>query len=299
MQAQVLRSRILTTSRHLSGVKSLLDAANISFMPQDNTGSRAQLATFWNFARCDYLAAFINRTKTRLDPSDFNLWRAAGLEIKDATEEKKLLSPTSQSPNSSGFKEDIYSHRLVWILSKMMNLLASESYDLGNCSAHWNSLEKELESWYQDVPSTFQPAIRLEPDPNSSNPARSLFAEVFHTIPSCAVTMQHYYTGQILLLLHKPRGPLHSITDQVRRHREISDKILCHSREICAIALGRPPRIHMLQPLFLAGQCLESTEERKIILDLLRRIESELGWASQYRVDELLAEWGWRSDGTP
>lgn len=59
-------------NRHLSGVKSLLDLAEIGIMPLDHDSSgsdspyqqfkksrssKARKATFWNFARQDYLAA--------------------------------------------------------------------------------------------------------------------------------------------------------------------------------------------------------------------------------------------------
>jgi hypothetical protein len=115
--------------------------------------------------------------------------------------------------------------------------------------------------------------------------------------------MQHYNLARILLLLHKPQQPYqttNSLFARLRSYREIPDKIAEHCREICGIALGRPPgcvRIHMLQPLFVAGQCLEKSEERRIVLQLLRDIETDLGWATQYRVQELLREWGVEDEG--
>ena len=107
------------------------------------------------------------------------------------------------------------------------------------------------------------------------------------------MTLQHYHFAQIILLLHTPREALISVQDQLRSYREIPEKIAYHSREICAIALGRPPgyaQIHMLQPIFVASQCLEGAEEQKVILELLRGIEADLGWATEYRVQELLKE---------
>ena len=46
----------------------------------------------------------------------------------------------------------------------------------------------------------------------------------------------------------------------------------------------------MLQSLFVAGQCLESSGERKVIVELLRDIEKGLGWETEYRVQSY-----WRS----
>jgi hypothetical protein len=72
-----------------------------------------------------------------------------------------------------------------------------------------------------------------------------------------------------------------------------------HSHEICGIALARPEgsvRIHQVQPLFVAGQCMTEDRERRVVLDLLRGIEADLGWATDYRVKLLLKEWGWNQE---
>ena len=50
-------------------------------------------------------------------------------------------------------------------------------------------------------------------------------------------------------------------------------------------------RVHSLQPLFVAGQCFSSFYARRIVLDLLVRVEKDLGWASTYYVDKLREEW--------
>lgn len=51
-------------------------------------------------------------------------------------------------------------------------------------------------------------------------------------------------------------------------------------------------RVHQTQPLFVAGQCLSQSHERHLILELLRGIETDLGWATEYRVQQLLKDWG-------
>ena len=65
------------------------------------------------------------------------------------------------------------------------------------------------------------------------------------------------------------------------------------------IALSRPEasvRVHQTQPLFVAGQCLSQNHERHMILELLRGTESDLGWATENRVQQLLKGWGWADD---
>ena len=72
-----------------------------------------------------------------------------------------------------------------------------------------------------------------------------------------------------------------------------------HSREIIGISLARPDeaaRIHSTQPLFTAGQCLSDPRERQVVLNLLRDIETDIGWATEYRVRQLVQEWHWEED---
>ena len=67
-----------------------------------------------------------------------------------------------------------------------------------------------------------------------------------------------------------------------------------HSREIVGISLARSDeavRIHSVQPLFTAGQCLSDPRERQVVLHLLRDIESDIGWATDYRVRQLFEQW--------
>ena len=74
-----------------------------------------------------------------------------------------------------------------------------------------------------------------------------------------------------------------------------------------AISLGRTDegtRIHSVQPLWTAGLVLGAVGEevgggvgaetetwRRTIVELLRGVERDLGWASEYRVRNLLDVW--------
>ncbi len=123
-----------------------------------------------------------------------------------------------------------------------------------------------------------------------------LFSEICFSILMRAASVQHYHFTRILLSLHQPVTTLqgHSTVDRLRRYRNISEEVDHHAREICGIALANSPwavRIHMLQPLYLSGLCLEHRKERETILELLRGIEAELGWTTSHRVDRLQADW--------
>jgi hypothetical protein len=205
----------------------------------------------------------------------------------------------------------------MWILCKIVNFLSSDGpkktaqnqqsniRDSGEIernqkrTAKRNELCKELESWMHAIPETFTPCARID-NPQTSFMGTQLptmpFPELYFSIPACAASIQYYHFSRILLLLDElqddSQNPF-STSNRLRHYREVSRKISSHCREICAIAVGRPPgsvRMHMPQPLFLSGQCLEDLEERKSVVELLREIERDTGWATEYRAKQLEAE---------
>ncbi|KAJ8065820.1 hypothetical protein OCU04_006483 [Sclerotinia nivalis] len=326
-------------SRHLSGTKSLFDLAEREgMMPLDSPSpstlgslsfrtkpSVARRATFWNFARQDFLAAFINEVQTRLNTEDWDLWRAAGLLIDDQgfviPSNKESLYPELQM----SMREDMISNALIWLMSKIVNFIATGDsidnvypQDRGSPTAvfginqmtlleRWHELANELEVWYQGLPDTFKPCARLPTITDGSLPQdspRAIFPEIWYSIPMCGSTMQSYHFTRILLLINKPHESTTkrtTVSNRLHSYRSIEMEVRHHSHEICGIALGRPEgsvRIHQVQPLFIAGQCLTETKERKVILDLLKDIEIDLGWATDYRVQQLVKDWNWHEPST-
>ncbi|TVY65642.1 Transcriptional regulatory protein moc3 [Lachnellula suecica] len=320
-------------ARHLSGTKSLFDMAEREdMMPVRSPTSpgalserikpsRARKATFWNFARQDFLAAFINEGQTRLNTEDIGLWRAAGLLLDDQGFVIPSNSEDSQFPERQlVMREDMISNALIWLMSKIINYLASgDSVDhvfpqnrgspVGFIGINqmvllerWKELEKELDIWHKGLPDTFKPCARLPPITDGSVPAdspRATFSEIWYSMSMCASTMQSYHMARTILLINKPHESTarrSTISNRLTSYRSIETEVRHHTHEICGIALGRPEgsvRIHQVQPLFVAGQCLTDNRERRIVLDLLRGVESDLGWATDYRVKKLLKEWNW------
>ncbi|CAG8981908.1 hypothetical protein HYALB_00009163 [Hymenoscyphus albidus] len=322
-------------ARHLSGTKSLFDLAEKEgMMPvqsptspgavsQHIKPSRARKATFWNFARQDFLAAFINESQTRLNTYDLGLWRAAGLHLDDGGFVKPSNTEDSHYPERQiAMREDMISNALIWLMSKIVNFLASgDSVDHvypQNPSSptgliginqmvvleRWKGLEKELEIWHQGLPDTFKPcAVLPRMTRGGRDEPRTIFEQIWYSMPMCASTMQAYHMARILLLINRPhestqrRSKVHS---RLNSYRSIESEVRDRSQKIVAIALGRPDgavRIHQVQALFVAGQCLLEDCERRVVLELLRDIERDLGWATDYRVRQLIKEWGWEGAG--
>ena len=206
-------------------------------------------------------------------------------------------------------REDMICNALVWLLAKIVDFIsAGDELVLDNegpsspigVSQHslierWSRLQLELDIWYAGLPETFKPCARVDPPRGTVAP----FAEVWYNIPMCASAMQNYSFARILLLINKPHESTarrSTVTSRLDSYRAIAEDVRHHSHEICGIALSRPEgsvRVHSTQPLFVAGQCLTAESERKVILDLLTGVECDLGWATEYRVKQLLNEWKW------
>lgn len=269
----------------------------------------------------------INECQTRQDTEDLRIWKEAGL-LLDST---GLVVPSNTSetgyPEGDGvMKEDMISNALVWLMSKLINYIAAgesfhptpagyrpensaeENHSPTGVSQQtllgkWSILQHELDVWFGGLPETFKPCVRLEPLRHVSQAGEESpstpFSEIWYGLPMCGSTMQSYHMARILLLINKPHESTarrSSVGNRLNSYRSIGAEIRYHSREIVGFALSRPEasiRIHQLQPLFVAGQCLTEPGERRVVLDLLRGIEADLGWATGYRVQQLLREWGW------
>ncbi|KAJ5518726.1 hypothetical protein N7453_001148 [Penicillium expansum] len=308
-------------NRHLSGVKSLLDVAEVGMMPLEQRASpgensyqtqtpkksglsKARRATFWNFARQDYLAAFINEGHTRLNTDDTVLWTEAGLLIDNAGFLRASnTSATGYPEGEDVMKEDLISNGLVWIMSKIVNFISSgdnvRPTDHRSVPGPLGMSQQVLLERDLSALRTARP-IQPHTPPSAERKRRHLhLQEIWYSLPMCASAMQHYHMARILLLINKPHESTSrrsTITLRLQSYRSIESEIAFHSREIVGIGLSHPDgsvRINSLQPLFVSGQCLTDPRERRTTVRLLRGIESDLGWATEYRVQQLLKEWGW------
>ena len=126
--------------------------------------------------------------------------------------------------------------------------------------------------------------------------SRPPMMELFFSIPMCAASLLQYHFAMILLWLNKPGDTTNdeSANSRLKGYRQVSKEVEMHSREICGIALARPRaavRIQMVQPLYVSGLCLESQHDRQTVINLLWGIQMDTGCATEYRINDLLAEW--------
>ncbi|GAB7362119.1 hypothetical protein MBLNU230_g2146t2 [Neophaeotheca triangularis] len=289
--------------QHLSGLKSLLSAVAVgqsSLLGISPAVSGGHRASFWNFARADYQAAYINRTPTLLDTEDRNMWKSCGLELGEDGSLYTNPKDVSKDPGLHRPTVELVAHTLLYIVLRLVNFYASNTdtsaFDVRQ--EQWDTLTSQLEAWHSTLPETFQPCaqikhpIRIKGQPTIG----TQLMEVFFSIDVCAASVQLYHFARIILLLNKPVDPNVAAGSRLSAYREVSNEAIKHAHEICGIALGRPApavRVEMLLPLYIAGSCLESDDERRVVVELLRAIESDTGCSTEARVQDLMREWGW------
>ncbi len=209
--------------------------------------------------------AVINEGQTRLNTEDFGLWRAAGLQLDDRGFVIPSNTEDSQYPERQNvMREDMISNALIWLMSKIINYLASGDsidnifpQDRGSPNGiiginqmllleRWKELEKELEVWHQGLPDTFKPCARLPPLRDGSvspDSPRALFSEIWYSIPMCASTMQSYHMARTILLINRPHESTarrSTLSDRLQSYRSIEREVRNHVQEICGIVLARP-----------------------------------------------------------
>jgi hypothetical protein len=289
-------------------MKSLLSVVGPSTIDPQNplSTSLERRASFWNFARADYQAAYINNTPTLLDTNDLPTWISCGLQISSNGALYADLEGLKVDPCHRSSTVQLVAHTLLWILLRTMNYLALPTQDITTRQAAWDSLTFQLDTWHAYLPIAFQPSAQLRhpvsrrssATPGLQPTPRSSISETFFSIPLCAATIQLYHFARILLLLSKPTQT--QTLSRLQAYREVSSQALVHAHGILGIALGRPHpavRVEMLLPLYAAGGCLEADEERRLVVEVLRAIESDTGCTTEGRVRELEKEWGWESSG--
>lgn len=291
---------LIAVFRHLTGLKSLLTAVSANqqeqhqLIPSITVGRQA---SFWNFARADYQAAYINRQSTLLDTEDLRLWRNCGLQIQDDGSLYAEPGQIKSDPLHCRVIAQLVSHTLLWLVLRVTNYLATDSeYTSGVRQGMWERLTAQLDVWYGNLPETFRPCaqIRYPLQTRTHRSGTSQLTEVFYSVKQCAAAIQLYHFARILLLLNKPNTGC--AISRLKAYREVSAEAMKHAREIVGIALGRPHpavRVEMLLPLYVAGGCLEAEEERRVVLDVLKAIEKDTGCATDIKVRSLMDEWGW------
>lgn len=213
-----------------------------------------------------------------------------GLPLDD---DGNLISHYIQEVHSEG----VFFKYLIWLMCQLVNS------DLGN-SVEWNAINKRFDQWEAILPSIFSSAISWPPfsetdDAQDPAPVNLASQETWFPKDVCALSMAFYNMARILLLIQRPLDVLrqnaqHS-ADLLSTYHSLQHDLRGHAMEIISIARGAPNgavRKYLLQPLYVAGRCLEDANDREELLNILRQIDEDLGVFTDYRQRDLSLEWG-------
>ncbi|CAH6720014.1 hypothetical protein CLIB1444_03S02498 [[Candida] jaroonii] len=243
---------------HLEGCAALFKAHGIHGFSDD-----LERGLFWCMARSDVCCAIIDDSPTII-PSEF--WIPYNCNVRDSRE---LFN------GNFGNKVDMYANYMVFLTARVVNMIAEtkENYD-----DEWKYLWDEISDWFIKKPIEFEPVLTFNDVP---------FPGILLLNGPAISAIQMFHMAVILLIQNKPR--LTTIT-----HVEHMKSPIWHAKQICSISLHNEHHgcwNNALQPLWIAGQLLSSSQEHEIVLNLLSKIESTTGWQMNFRANDLKKYW--------
>lgn len=250
-------------------------------------------------------SSVVSQRHTRVDTEDLLLWRSMGLPLDEAGYPRTDV-PTPGSVDVHHDNEQTALRALLRLLCKVVNCkhgTVSSTLSPAEHEAQWTRLHCAFDAWLERIPPSFQPDAILKREVDSRGPVSDIFAEeIWFTSSTCAFAMIHYHMARIILLMCGPSNMFFRTNTSPRSnfelmgaYRALEQKLRNHAKAILSIVLGTPDdslRIHLLQPLYTAGQCLTEKSDQCMIVEMIRSIEQDLGIMSEDRVKDLVEGWG-------
>jgi hypothetical protein len=194
---------------------------------------------------------------------------------------------------------------MVYLLANIIDLLAedntasspyNDSLSVGR--DRYDRIGRALQAWEACLPPSVVPDQQLLRDLSDVQfQASELFRkELWFREPKDALSLVYYHTSQLLLQASQPIDmSLKNQNDLMKAYHTLQSGLRIHMAAIFGIALGEPQdsvKIRLLQPLFVSGKPLTERTDRLLLVDIIRGLETDLGMMSEYRVEDLIKEWG-------
>ncbi|KIW44073.1 uncharacterized protein PV06_05113 [Exophiala oligosperma] len=209
----------------------------------------------------------------------------------------------NMSPQHVGGNEDDWTHKMLWILSKIANFRSTAQQRYQDASVHaeqarlhqrhqqWLGLKQFCDRWNDCVPPTMHAMAYISPFMTNS---KSAFPEVWFIKRTTIVARLFYHTAMALL------GSLHPYAHmQPQTAEEMQGMSLYHSRQICGIVAhvkDRGVASASIRCLAVAGEQLTVQREQEEVLQIFDRIKKETGWRVTFIHDDLKEKWGWNNN---
>ncbi|KAL9098184.1 MAG: hypothetical protein Q9163_006107 [Psora crenata] len=200
-------------------------------------------------------------------------------------------------------REEIWTHRIVWIVANIANYRASmtsrpgdhpqDPVRLQNKYEEWKRWKDWIDGWELRIPRTMRPLGYLHPFRATS---KSHFPEVWLIKRTTIVARLFYHTGLCLLAQTNPMATTDPQITQEMRNLEMH-----HARELCGIVAhvkDRGVASVALRSLAIAGECLTDRDEQDEVIGIFEKICQQTGWRIGFIFDALRKKWG-RTDDIP
>lgn len=187
---------------------------------------------------------------------------------------------------SNGF--DTYANYAVFLCANCVTYLKDfndRTREVGASAwvTQWTKLMDLLDEWYNERPEAMKPILTIPP---SEEKDASPFPTVLYGNGPAVSGNQLYHTATLLMLQEKPT---------VLRTQRKAKSTFWHARQICAISESNTHHgawTNSIQPIWIAGKVMSHPSEHRAILNILERIEREIGWVTSWRREDLKSWWG-------
>lgn len=273
---EVMSEKALQRMNHIAGARALIKECR-----WDATATGIGAACFWLNVGLELFSCLHFNWGVAWDP---DTW---GIDM-------------TMNPQHVGGNEDDWTHKILWILSKITNFRSSaqpryqepnvhaEQVRLHQRHQQWLGLKQFCDRWHQCVPPTMHALAYV---PTYMTTSKSAFPEVWFIKRTTIVASLFYHTAMAVL------GAVHPLKDiQSQTQAEMQDMKLYHSRQICGIVAhvkDRGVASASIRCLAVAGENLTDRREQEEVLTIFDRIKKETGWRVTFIHDDLKEKWGW------
>jgi hypothetical protein len=275
---EVMSEKALQRMNHIAGARALIKECR-----WDATSTGVGAACFWLNVGLELFSCLHFNWSVAWDP---DTW---GIDM-------------SMDPQHLGGHEEDWTHKVLWILSKITNFRAESQRRYHDGSVHaeqmrlhqrqqqWMGLKQFCDRWQKCVPPTMHAMGRI---PAPMTRLRSAFPELWFIKRTTIIARLFFHTAMALL------GSVHPLASmQPEIEGEMHEMRLHHSRQVCGIVAhvkDRGVASASIRCLAAAGENLTDRREQEEVLQIFDRIKQETGWRVDFIHDDLRERWGWTS----
>lgn len=276
---EVMSEKALQRMNHIAGARALIKECR-----WDATSTGVGAACFWLNVGLELFSCLHFNWSVAWDP---DTW---GIDM-------------TMNPQHVGGNEEDWTHKMLWILSKITNFRSEAQRRYQEVSVHaeqvrlhqrhqqWLGLKQFCDRWQNCVPPTMHALAYVPPYMTTS---KSSFPELWFIKRTTIVARLFYHTAMALLAsVH----PLASIQPQTAE--EMQEMKVYHSRQTCGIVAhvkDRGVASASIRCLAVAGENLTVRREQEEVLQIFDKIQKETGWRVSFIHDDLKEKWGWNNN---